>query len=40
MEQFDRALSRVRRSLKGIDLISALEEDRRSERKREVFWRR
>jgi hypothetical protein len=40
MEQFDRALSRVRRSLKGIDLISALEEDRRSGRKREVFWRR
>ena len=35
MEQFDRALSRVRRSLKGIDLISALEQDRRSERKRE-----
>lgn len=35
MEQFDRALSRVRRRLKGIDLISALEQERGSERKRE-----
>jgi bifunctional DNA-binding transcriptional regulator/antitoxin component of YhaV-PrlF toxin-antitoxin module len=35
MEQFDQALSRVRRRLKGIDLISALEQDRVSERKGE-----
>jgi AbrB family looped-hinge helix DNA binding protein len=31
MEQFDHALVRVRRRLKGIDLISALEQERRSE---------
>jgi AbrB family looped-hinge helix DNA binding protein len=35
MEQFDQALVRVRRRLKGIDLISALEQERESERKRE-----
>jgi AbrB family looped-hinge helix DNA binding protein len=35
MEQFDQALVRVRRRLKGIDLISALEQERASERKRE-----
>jgi AbrB family looped-hinge helix DNA binding protein len=35
MEQFDHALNRVRRRLKGIDLISALEQERGSERKRE-----
>jgi hypothetical protein len=28
MEQFDQALARVRRRLKGVDLISALEEER------------
>jgi len=35
MEQFDHALVRVRRKLRGIDLISALEQARGSERKRE-----
>jgi AbrB family looped-hinge helix DNA binding protein len=35
MEQFDHALNRVRRRLQGIDLISALEQERGSERKRE-----
>src|SRR5271155_1265624 len=41
MEQFDQALHRVRRRLKGIDLISELEQGRSSERKREsrkVRW--
>ena len=35
VEQFDHALVRVRRKLRGIDLISALEQERGSERKRE-----
>jgi hypothetical protein len=34
MEQIDQALNRVRRRLKGIDLISALEQERGSERLR------
>jgi AbrB family looped-hinge helix DNA binding protein len=35
MEQFDQALDRVRRRLKGVDLIAALEQERAEERKRE-----
>jgi AbrB family looped-hinge helix DNA binding protein len=35
IEQFDQALARVRRRVKGIDLISALAEERAAERKRE-----
>ena len=35
MEQFDHALVRIRRRLKGVDLISALEQARGSEKKRE-----
>lgn len=35
MEQFDQALMRVRRRLKGIDLISSLEQERAAERRRE-----
>lgn len=35
MEQFDTALALVRRRLKGVDLISALEQARRAERKLE-----
>jgi AbrB family looped-hinge helix DNA binding protein len=35
MEQFDQTLSRVRRRLKGVDLIAALEQEHAAERKRE-----
>lgn len=35
MEQFDQALGQVRRRLKGVDLIGALEQERAAERKRE-----
>lgn len=35
MQQFDQALQRLRAGLKGVDLISALESDRREEMKRE-----
>jgi AbrB family looped-hinge helix DNA binding protein len=35
MQQFEQALKRVRADLKGVDLISALEEERRQDLKQE-----